>query len=251
MRSVLTVLGIACLALLLAIGLSHKKDLSPAPQDDIAAKQAKEQQQAIDEANKAQAKEARDKLTKEPGKADPSDPSAAYFKDPFTPPADGVVKAVMSVEGRGDVEMELNPKDAPLTVTQFGTLIKNKFYDGIRIHRVKPGFVVQAGDPLSKTVTPQDFKERDDGQGGTDGLGAQGSGRKIPFEENKATNEVGTIAMALSGPKTSTGDSQFFINLVQNSMLDGDYCVFGKVTRGMDVVEKIQRGDKITQIRLK
>jgi cyclophilin family peptidyl-prolyl cis-trans isomerase len=72
--------------------------------------------------------------------------------------------------------------------------------------------------------------------------------QSIPYEINKLTHEVGTLGVALKAPNTDTGSSQFFINLAANHTLDGRYCVFGKVARGMDVVNKIQVGDIIERI---
>jgi len=143
----------------------------------------------------------------------------------------------MTIEKRGKITIELYPEEAPKTVAHFLELIKKKFYDGIRVHRVEPDFVVQAGDPQTRTK-------------GVDapGIGTGGSGKNIPFEGNRRTHETGTVAMALSAPKSDTGDSQFFINLKPNHFLDGSYCVFGKVTKGMDVVKKIEKGDRIVRI---
>lgn len=149
----------------------------------------------------------------------------------------------MDVAGRGKVRIELYTKDAPKTVDHFLKLCKSKFYDGILVHRVVPNFVVQAGDPLTKKVGVNDPTI------GSHGSGQNGKSIDIPFETNDKTHEVGTIAMALTQPRSATGDSQWFINLVPNHRLDGDYCVFGKVTKGMDVVQKLQKGDKIVSIK--
>ena len=143
----------------------------------------------------------------------------------------------MNVQNRGKVTIELYASKAPKTVAHFLGLVRRKFYNGILVHRVEPKFVVQAGDPQTKTV----------GVNGP-GIGGGGSGKNVPFEENNLMHEAGTVAMALSAPHSATGDSQFFINLKRNPHLDVDYCVFGKVTKGMDVVDKIQKGDKIISI---
>jgi cyclophilin family peptidyl-prolyl cis-trans isomerase len=144
----------------------------------------------------------------------------------------------MVVAGRGRVVIELNPAKAPKTVAHIRSLVGKRFYDGILIHRVEPNFVVQAGDPQTKT------------QGvNAPGIGSGGSGKNIPFEENDLKHFPGTIAMALSAPHSATGDSQWFINLKRNDFLDVDYCVFGKVVKGMDVVRKLKVGDKIVSIR--
>ena len=144
----------------------------------------------------------------------------------------------LNVDKVGKITIELFSRDAPKTVAHLLDLCGRRFYDGILIHRVEPGFVVQAGDPKTKTE-------------GINGpmIGSGGSGKNIPFEVNTRTHETGTMAMALSAPRSATGDSQWFINLSPNHQLDGDYCVFGKVVSGMELVKKIKRGDKITSLR--
>jgi len=156
----------------------------------------------------------------------------------------------VTVENRGKFAIELYPRDAPKTVKHFVDLVKRKFYDGVLFHRIVPGFVAQAGDPASTKLTAKEIADRDDHAGGTTGLGNGGSGANgasaaIPFEQNDHTHEMGTVAIALSGPRSPTGDSQFFINLKANHTLDGDYCVFGQVVKGMEVVRKLRRGDRI------
>ncbi len=161
------------------------------------------------------------------------------------------VKVEVSVKHRGDFVLALYPKAAPKTVAHFVALVNKKFYDGILFHRVIPGFVAQAGDPKSKKVHGSDIAHLSDTEvGARYGLGMGGSGTTIPFERNSLTNQPGTIAMALSAPASDTGDSQFFINLVDNQSLDGQYCVFGKVIKGMDVVMKIRQGDRIAFMKV-
>lgn len=156
--------------------------------------------------------------------------------------AQGKPKAISTqlvIESRGTISIDLYPQSAPKTVAHMVDLLKKKFYDGILVHRVVPGFVVQAGDPGTK-------------KGGINapGIGSGGSGQNVPFESNSLTNDPGTMAMALSAPRSATGDSQWFINLEPNHQLDGDYCVFGKVTKGMDVVRRVKAGDKITSFKV-
>lgn len=139
----------------------------------------------------------------------------------------------MTVAHRGKVTMELFPKEAPKTVAHILKLVHKKFYDGIKVHRVEPGFVVQLGDPAQRSEPFGDAKLQDE---------------NIPFETNKLTHEEGTLGIALTSPKSDTGTSQFFINLAPNHHLNGNYCVFGKVIKGMDIAKKIQRGDKIVKI---
>ncbi len=161
------------------------------------------------------------------------------------------IKVEVAVKHRGDFVLALYPKAAPKTVAHFVAIVNKKFYNGILFHRVIPGFVAQAGDPKSKTVHGYDIAHLSDTEvGARYGLGMGGSGTTIPFEKNALTNQPGTIAMALSAPASDTGDSQFFINLVYNQSLDGQYCVFGKVVSGMNVVMKIRQGDRITFMKV-
>lgn len=122
-------------------------------------------------------------------------------------------------------------KATPKTTAQIVSLVKSKFYDSQRIHRVED-WVVQWGDPKSK--------------GGVDqpGVGSGGSGKNLPFEDNPASFLKGAVGMASTGAKVG-GDSQLFVVLKDSAFLDHNYCLMGKVTKGMDVVMKIQRGDKI------
>lgn len=130
----------------------------------------------------------------------------------------------------GTIAIELYPDKAPKTVDNFLQYVKSGFYDGLLFHRVIPGFMIQGGGFTA------DFKEK---------------ATRAPVRneaENGLKNTVGTIAMArTSDPHSAT--SQFFINLKDNRDLDFrfpteqgyGYCVFGKVVRGMDVVERIAR----------
>lgn len=164
--------------------------------------------------------------------------------------AEKPVTIEMKIEGRGAVMLELYPSDAPKTVAHMVDLCKRKFYNGILVHRVEPGFVVQAGDPKTKELKPAELAAMSDRKKMELQIGAGGSGKNIPFEVNDKTHKPGTMAMALSRPRSDTGDSQWFINLEANHQLDGDYCVFGKVIKGMDVVRKIRVGDRISSMQV-
>lgn len=125
----------------------------------------------------------------------------------------------------GDIiKAELYPEIAPNTVNNFISLINNGFYDGLIFHRVIKGFMIQGGDPE-----------------GT-GMGGPGYGIKGEFASNGFKNdlahEAGVLSMARSMMPNSAG-SQFFIIHKDSPHLDGDYAAFGKVTDGMDVVDKI------------
>ncbi len=122
----------------------------------------------------------------------------------------------------GRITIELKPDLAPKTVAQIKTLISQHFYDGIVFHRVIEGFMAQTGDPT--------------------GTGTGGS--KLPdvkAEFNAAPFKRGTLGMARAQDPDSA-NSQFFICLADASFLNGKYTVFGEVTSGMDVVDKIKKG---------
>lgn len=126
---------------------------------------------------------------------------------------------------QGDITVALNAKDAPVTVNNFVFLAREKFYDGVIFHRVIPGFMIQGGDPT--------------------GTGTGGPGYKFPDEPVMAKYEVGSIAMANSGPNTN--GSQFFIcEGAQCTSLPANYNHFGKVTAGQDVVTKIANVPRTT-----
>ncbi len=135
----------------------------------------------------------------------------------------------------GTIDLELNVKTMPITTANFIKLVQEGFYDGTRFHRVigpakapPNGFMIQGGDPLSKDTTKQ----------ARWGTGGPGYNIKDEFDRN-LHNVRGTIAMANAGP--NTGGSQFFINIGDNTFLDGKHPVFGKVVTGQDVVDTIAR----------
>lgn len=134
----------------------------------------------------------------------------------------------------GDIEVELFEKDAPQHVANFKKHVTNKFYNGTTFHRVIEGFMIQAGDPNSK-----DSDRSNDGQGGP--------GYTIPAEI-KAKHEKGSLAAARLGdqvnPKKESSGSQFYIVTGDASHLDGQYTVFGKVTKGLDICMKIEKVKK-------
>ncbi len=127
----------------------------------------------------------------------------------------------------GVIKLELFADKTPNTVANFVKLAKAGFYDGTLFHRVIPNFMVQGGDPLTKSE-PKNWGIH--GTGGPDYKFADEIG---PTN----SNAVGTISMANAGPNTN--GSQFFINVADNSFLNPKHTVFGKVITGMDVVNKI------------
>jgi cyclophilin family peptidyl-prolyl cis-trans isomerase len=126
----------------------------------------------------------------------------------------------------GDITFEFYPEDAPKTVENFKDLSKRGFYDGLIFHRIVPGFVIQGGDPNTKDNTNRSK------------WGTGGPGWNIKAEFNKKKHSRGVLSMARSQDPDSAG-SQFFIVLKDSSFLDGQYTVFGRVTHGMDIVDKI------------
>jgi cyclophilin family peptidyl-prolyl cis-trans isomerase len=130
------------------------------------------------------------------------------------------------VTSRGEIEVELLSDVAPLTVESFLTLAGRGFFNGQEWPRVVPNFVIQGGDP----------------RGDTSG----GPGYAIRDELNREPYARGTLGMALSGP--DTGGSQWFITHSAQPHLDAGYTVFGRVVRGMDVVDRIVQGDRIIRV---
>lgn len=122
----------------------------------------------------------------------------------------------------GRVTIELRPDIAPKHVARIKELIKEGFYNGLKFHRVIPGFMAQTGCPQ--------------------GTGYGGSGKKLPAEFSDAPFVRGTLGMARSQDPDS-GDSQFFITFGKTAHLDGEYTVWGQVVEGMDLVDKIAQGE--------
>src|SRR5271169_5131754 len=125
---------------------------------------------------------------------------------------------------KGPVVIEMNPAIAPGHVAHIKRLVEEGFYDGIVFHRVIEGFMAQTGCPH--------------------GTGTGGSGQKLKAEFNKEPHVRGTASMARAASPDSA-DSQFFICLDEASFLNGQYTVWGKVTDGMENVDKIQRGEPV------
>ena len=138
------------------------------------------------------------------------------------------VRAVVTTS-KGSFTIELLPEAAPLTVDNFVQLAQRDYYRNVTIHRVVPNFVIQDGDP------------RGDGNGGP--------GYTIRCEINQAPYDRAAVGMALSGK--DTGGSQWFVTHSPQPHLDGGYTVFGRVVAGMNVVDKIVRGDVIQSVAIK
>jgi HEAT repeat protein/cyclophilin family peptidyl-prolyl cis-trans isomerase len=157
--------------------------------------------------------------------------SIGLVKNPLlrAPSVKAVPRTALVQTERGIITIAFDHARAPVTVENFVSLARAKYFDGILFHRVVPNFVVQDGCP------------RGDGWGGP--------GYAIPCEYNDRAYETATVGMALSGK--DTGGSQWFVTLSPQPRLESRYTVFGTVTRGMDVVERIMPGDKILKVILK
>jgi cyclophilin family peptidyl-prolyl cis-trans isomerase/HEAT repeat protein len=136
-------------------------------------------------------------------------------------------RVTIEVEGRGDIEVELLAREAPLTVANFLQLVDRRYFDGNRWHRVVPNFVIQDGDRT--------------------GLGSGGPGWTIRDEINRRQYDIPMLGMALSGP--DTGGSQWFINLSPQPHLNGQYTIFGRVMGSYNPLKRVTQGDVIRTIR--
>jgi len=134
---------------------------------------------------------------------------------------------VLDLGDLGTIRIELLPELAPKTVAHFTSLAERGVYDGTYFHRVIPGFMIQGGDPLTKNLDP-----RDDGTGKTDD--------RVPDEFSAYPQVRGTVSLANAGAPQS-GGCQFFIVQQDARQLDGSYSAFGRVSQGMETVDRITR----------
>lgn len=168
----------------------------------------------------------------------PTPPTAPQaFQEPRSPRPDveKFNRAVIQTS-KGKIAVELFPKEAPLSVTNFVQLSQGGFYNGLTFHRVEPGFVIQGGDPTA--------------------TGTGGPGYTIPaeIEGNPHKHVAGALAWARTGdqvnPERRSSGSQFYITLSPTPFLDRQYTVFGRAVEGMEVVGSIVPGDKILSIEV-
>lgn len=158
--------------------------------------------------------------------------SALRADDPATSPLANPVTDIRIVlkTNKGDIEATLFASKTPMTVANFLNLAKHGYYDGLTFHRVIPDFMIQGGDPL--------------------GTGTGGPGYRFGDEIHPSLKHTkpGIFSMANAGP--GTNGSQFFVTHVATPWLDGKHSVFGEVTKGQNVVNRIARGDKIEKIEV-
>ena len=175
-------------------------------------------------------------LAQAPGaRPKPAAPAAA----PAQPtPGAGPVIVVETV--KGTFEFETYPDQAPRTVEHILALVKRNFYNGLRFHRVEPGFVIQVGDPNTRDYTKKHL------------WGTGGSGKPVGLSElsRKRLHVKGAVAMAHSG-NPAQADAQWYVTLNPVHRLDGKYVVFGRVLNGLDVTTQIRVGDVIRKMYVK
>jgi len=152
----------------------------------------------------------------------------------------GAGPVVVLETAKGVIEFETYPEEAPKTVARIVGLVKKGFYNGLRFHRVEPKFVVQIGDPQTRNMQLQEW------------WGRQSSGTPIGAAEmsKKRRHLRGAVGMGHSGDPKSA-DSQFYILMGSRPELDMKYAVFGRVIKGMDVVERIQKADVLKKATVK
>jgi peptidyl-prolyl cis-trans isomerase B (cyclophilin B) len=184
------------------------------------------------------------KKAEEPATAETVAETAPKAEEPETPLAlseearkelvSGTKVAVMELE-EGVVEIELFEKETPKTAGNFIDLCNDKFYDGLPFHRVEKGFVVQAGDATY--------------------VGRENPATKLEVEPDKRKTVRGAISMArgfnqATGEYLETSPTQFFILTGDSPHLDPDFCVFGVVVSGMDLVDNVAKDDVIKRVRI-
>jgi cyclophilin family peptidyl-prolyl cis-trans isomerase len=181
-----------------------------------------------------------------PARPKPATPRAGTAKPPTAKtapsatPTQGAGPTVVVETSKGTFEFETYPNEAPRTVEHVLNLVKKNFYNGLRFHRVEPGFVIQVGDPNTRDYTKRDL------------WGTGGSGTPVGVAElsRKHSHVKGAVAMAHPG-NAAKADAQFYVTLAPKPNLDGKYVVFGNLVSGFDVPDKIRVGDVIRKMYVK
>jgi cyclophilin family peptidyl-prolyl cis-trans isomerase len=146
---------------------------------------------------------------------------------------------------KGTFEIEMYPAEAPKSVEHILNLVRRNFYNGIRVHRFEPGFVIQFGDPQTRDMT----KKANWGSGG--------SGHAVGVAEisPKRPHKLGSVALAHAGDPATTADSQLYICVNSDpgrySYMNGKYAVIGQVTSGLPVVQQLRELDVIKRVSVK
>jgi len=152
-------------------------------------------------------------------------------------PAPGPVVVIET--SKGNITIETYPSEAPKTVENFLALVKSNFYNRQHFHRAE-SFVIQVGDPDSRDLAKKDS------------WGRRGNGKPVGVAEisKKLKHKKGAVGMAHAGDPAKA-DSQFYITRLAGKIPDGKYAIFGQVTSGMDVVDKIEVGDTVKRMYVK
>jgi peptidyl-prolyl cis-trans isomerase B (cyclophilin B) len=179
---------------------------------------------------------------KPPAQGSPAKPPAPAAPAPAAEPrrSPGAGPIIVFDTAKGSFEIETYPNEAPKTVEHILALVKRNFYNGLRIHRYEPGFVVQWGDPQTRDMTKRDL------------WGTGGSGKPIGVSEvsPKRTHQAGAVAAAYArDPKNA--DSQIYVVLSPQPQLNKGYTVFGQVISGMQVVNQLRVNDVIKRATVK
>jgi cyclophilin family peptidyl-prolyl cis-trans isomerase len=147
---------------------------------------------------------------------------------PTSQPTGSATTAIVELEKGGSITIALRPDKAPQTVARFAAKARSGFYNGLVFHRVED-WVVQGGDPT----------------------GTGTGGERVPSEYNDLTFTLGAVGIARGSDPAFNNDSQWFIVKKDSTFLDRQYTNFGTVTSGMDLVQRIAKGDKIKTIQIK
>jgi cyclophilin family peptidyl-prolyl cis-trans isomerase len=155
----------------------------------------------------------------------------------------GAIPVIVVETSRGSFSFETFPDEAPVTVAHIVALVREHFYDGLRVHRAQPGFVVQFGDPQTRDLQKRELWGRGS---------AAASGKPVGVAElsKKRLHKGGAVGLAHMG-EPSQADSQIYITLAPRPDLDGRYAVFGQVIAGDDVPAQLQVGDAIIRMFVK
>jgi cyclophilin family peptidyl-prolyl cis-trans isomerase len=155
-------------------------------------------------------------------------------------PAPGAGPVIVFETVKGSFEVETYPNEAPKTVEHILALVKKNFYNGLRVHRYEPGFVVQFGDPQTRDMTKRDS------------WGTGGSGQAIGVSEvsPKRPHQTGAVAAAYARDPRSA-DSQVYVVLAPQPQLNKGFTVFGQVISGMEIVNQLRVPDVIRRATIK
>ncbi len=153
----------------------------------------------------------------------------------------GAGSVIVLATGRGVIEFETYPEEAPKTVARVIELVTRGFYDGQRFHRAEPGFLIQVGDPSSRDLTRREWW----------GRGASGTPIGTAEMTKKRSHVRGAVAMTYAGSDPRAADSQFYVLLSDHPELDARYTVFGRVIGGMEIADRIRREDPLTKASVK